>query len=93
MNKQTTKLNNSYNLEVIPKSTDVLVLKCDIDDISFDVLQFVIKDIKNKFPDNEVVFLPNPATLQLCDLQTIKCFRDVLDGVIANITGGNTIEN
>ena len=62
-----------------PHPTEAIVVGFNFDDITFEEMKNWFNIIKDKFPDNIVVAIPDYISLQ-------SCSKDVLENIISMIT-------
>lgn len=62
-----------------PHPTEAITLFFNIDKTTFKEAKYIVDSLKEKFPGNEVIALPNATSLE-------SCSKDVLENIISMIS-------
>lgn len=68
-----------------PKPTDTIVLRFNIKEISVDELNLFCNQVKNSFPENTVLALPDSLRLEVASQELWEDYIRMIDEVVKSL--------
>lgn len=71
---------DNYKIHMLkPHPTEAIVVDYVMGEIDFETVHRIVDNVKNQFPNNVVIALPDKVSLE-------SCSKDILENVISMIT-------
>lgn len=77
-----TIINNIAKLR--PKGNDVIVISYDTMNIDFETMTSICMMIKEHFPDNKIIVIPDKASMECCDIDILNRYIESIQEAMKN---------
>ena len=68
-----------------PNPNEAIVVHFNFNDGDLNTMVSVLKKLERTFPDNPIVMIPDRASLESCDKDTLRRWINIIEEVIENL--------